>query len=137
MKNVVGRLLVIGIALAGAAAIYAQSKTVTADVPFNFYMGSKVMPQGPYRVSEMSDGGVIVLRTKAASSAITAFDVSGKSLDEPARLVFRRYGETYFLSQIWIGGTSTGRALPRSPREKELAENGPAPTLAVIRLSVR
>jgi hypothetical protein len=137
MKNVVGRLLVIGIALAGASAVYAQSKTVTADVPFSFYMGSKVMPQGAYRVSEMSGGGVIVLRTKAASSAITAFDVSGKSLDEPARLVFRRYGETYFLSQIWIGGTSTGRAVPRSAREKELAENGPAPTLAVIRLSVR
>jgi hypothetical protein len=137
MRNLIARLLVVGTALAGAATVYAQSKTVTADVPFNFYMGATVMPQGIYRVNEMSNGGVVILQTKEASKAITAFDVSGKSLDEPARLVFRRYGETYFLAQIWTGQGSTGRALPRSAREKELAENGPAPTLAVIRLALR
>ena len=137
MKNLVTRLLVFGTALAGAVAVYAQSKIVTADVPFSFYMGSTVMPDGAYRVSEMSNGGVVALQTKNASKAITAFSVSGKSLDEPARLVFRRYGETYFLAQIWSGGSSPGRALPRSTREIELAQNGPTPTLAVIRLAVR
>jgi len=137
MKNLVTRLLVIGTALAGAAAVYAQSRIVTAEVPFNFYMGSAVMPQGSYRVSEMSNGAVIVLQTANASKAIIVYDVSGKSMDEPARLVFRRYGETYFLAQIWTGNRSNGHALPRSTREKELAQNGSAPTLAVIRLAVR
>lgn len=136
MKNL-ARLLVFGTALAGAVSVYAQSNAITADVPFNFYMGSTVMPQGAYRVSEMSNGGVIALQTMNASKAIAAFSVSGKSLDEPARLVFRRYGETYFLAQIWTGGKSTGRALPVSTREKELAQNGPAPTLAVIKLALR
>jgi hypothetical protein len=137
MKNLIARLLVVGTALAGAAAVYAQSKTVTAAVPFNFYMGSTAMPQGDYRVTETSDGGVVVLQTTNAAKAITTFGVSGKSQDEPARLVFRRYGETYFLTQVWTGVGSTGHALSRSAREKELAQNGSAPTLAVIRLALR
>ena len=137
MKKLVARILVFGTALAATAAIYAQSKTITADVPFNFYTGSTVMPQGVYRVSEMSNGGVIALQTTNASKAITAFNVSGKSMDEPARLVFRRYGETYFLAQIWTGGGPIGRVLPQSKREKELAQNGPAPALAVIRVALR
>jgi hypothetical protein len=136
MKNLVARILVIGTALAGAIAVNAADKTITANVPFNFYMGSTVMPQGAYRVEEFSHGAVVALRTSHASMAITTFGVSGKSESEPARLVFRRYGETYFLTQIWAADGSIGRALPRSAREKELAQNGSAPTLAVIQLAV-
>jgi hypothetical protein len=30
--------------------VQAQDKTVTANVPFSFYMGSSAMPQGSYKV---------------------------------------------------------------------------------------
>ena len=50
-----------------------------------------------------------------------------------AKLVFHRYGNTYFLSQIWMAGESTGRELPKTRQEraidrelKTIASNKPA-----------
>jgi hypothetical protein len=136
MKSKVTQFLSIGIALAAAAAVHAQDKTVTANVPFSFYMGSSAMPQGAYRVNELAHGTMVIMASRDANKAITAHTVVGKKLNEPARLVFHRYGESYFLAEIWTGDTSIGQALAASPREKELAQNGAAPVLAVIRLAI-
>jgi hypothetical protein len=135
MKNRVARLLSVGIALAAVAVVHAQEKTVKANVPFSFYMGSSLMPQGAYRVSEISNGAVVwimSMQSKAAQAATTVH-VAGKDRIEPAKLVFHRYGEDYFLAEIWTGGVSTGQALARSAREKELAQSGAAP-LAMIQV---
>src|SRR5437016_4029786 len=50
-----------------------------------------------------------------------------------AKLVFHRYGSTYFLSQIWMAGESTGRELAQTRQEraierelKTIASNKPA-----------
>src|ERR1700679_266179 len=105
MKNRVARLLSVGIALAAVAAVHAQDKTVKANVPFTFYMGSSLMPQGAYRVSEISNGAlvrIVSVKTGAAQGAAT-LHVIGKTETEPARLVFHRYGEDYFLAEIWTG----------------------------------
>ncbi len=138
MKNRVAQLLSVGIALAAVAAVHAQDKTMMANVPFHFYVGSSLMPQGAYRVGEISSGTVVRISSTQtnASSAVTSLKVMGKELNEPARLVFHRYGEDYFLAQIWTGGMPVGRALTCSPREKELAQSGAAPTLAVIRIAL-
>ena len=129
------RVLSIGIALAAVAAVYAQGTTVTANVPFNFYMGSKLMPPDAYRVNETSIRAVawMVSAHRDAIKAVTTFKVIGNREAEPARLVFHRYGEEYFLAEIWTGDGPNGRAVPRSPREKELAEDEAAP-LSVIRI---
>jgi hypothetical protein len=137
MKNLIARILVIGTALVGAVAVNAADRAITANVPFNFYVGSTVMPQGAYRVSEVSNAGVVALKTMHAAKAITTFNLTGKSLNEPPRLVFRCYGDTYFLAEIWAGDGSIGHALRRSAQEKELAQSGSAPTLAAIRLALR
>ncbi|MGA2150110.1 MAG: hypothetical protein ABSH49_34725 [Bryobacteraceae bacterium] len=59
----------------------------------------------------------------------------GKERTEPV-LVFHRVGQEYFLAQIWAGGGPTGRALPPSPLEKELAQSGAAPSLAAVRVAL-
>ena len=134
MKNLIARILVIGTALAGAVGVNATQ--ITANVPFNFYVGSTVMPQGAYRVDEVSNGAVVALKTMHATKAITTSSLTGKSPNETPRMVFHRYGDTYFLAEIWAGDGSIGHALWRSAREKELAQNGSAPTLAVIKLAL-
>lgn len=136
MKNRVTRILSIGIALAAVAAVHAQDKTVTANVPFSFYMGSSAMPQGAYKVAELAHGWVVNLRSADATKSVTTNEVIGKKEPEPARLVFHRYGDAYFLAEIWTGDAPIGQALAVSPREKELTQNGAAPTLAVIRLAL-
>lgn len=136
MKNQATRLVSIGIALAAVVAVHAQDKTMTANVPFNFYMGSTLMPQGAYRVNEFAHGAVVWMNSAQgdATKAVTTFNVDGEKQTEPARLVFRRYGENYFLAEIWSGDSSAGRALARSPREKELAKDGAATNLAVVKV---
>jgi hypothetical protein len=136
MKSRVTSLLSIGIALVAVAAVQAQDKTVAATVPFSFYMGGSAMPQGSYRLDELSHGAVICMRSKDIVKSVTTHEIVGKKQAEPARLVFHRYGQSYFLAEIWTGDASAGQALAVSQREKELAHNGAAPTLAVIRLAL-
>jgi hypothetical protein len=134
MKSRVTRILSIGMALVAVAAVQAQDKSVKANVPFAFYMGSTAMPQGAYAVKELAHGAVVVMKSAGASKSVTTHEVAGKKLMEPARLVFHRYGGDYFLAEIWTGDT-IGQALAASPREKEMAQRA-MPTLAVIRLAL-
>jgi hypothetical protein len=101
-------------------------------------MDSSPMPQGAYRVNENWSGAVVWLNSIQinAHKAVTTLAIAGKQRTEPARLVFHRYGEDYFLAEIWTGNTSVGRVLARSPREKELAQSGAAPHLAMIQISL-
>ena len=39
-----------------------------------------------------------------------------------SRLVFHRYEDQYFLSEVWIWGRSTGRGLPQSRKERMVAQ---------------
>jgi hypothetical protein len=136
MKNLVTRILTLGIALTAVAAVDAQTR-LSAEVPFNFYVGSTPMPQGVYRIDE-NLGGVawLISAPKQVAKAVTTLDVEGNKGTEPARLVFHCIGQECFLSQIWTGNGPHGRALPRSSREKELTQNGATPTLAVIRIAI-
>ena len=108
-----------------------------ANVPFSFYMGRSAMPQGAYKVEELSHGVMVRMWSADAINAVTTRAIAGKKQIEPARLVFHRYGESYFLAEIWTGDGSTGQALAASPSEKELARNGAARTLSVIRLALQ
>jgi hypothetical protein len=132
MKNLVTRILTAGIVMAGVVALHAQDKAVTANVPFNFYLNNKVMPKGVYRVSENSRGTIVSLKTTTAIQAITVSNVEGKSLVETPRLVFHRYGDTYFLAQVWTGHNSMGSAIVRSSHEKELTASAATPGDTVV-----
>ena len=140
MKNVIARLMVAPIMVAGCAlapiGLYAQSRSVVADVPFAFYMGEKAMPQGSYRVSGIMDGAIITVHSAAASNSLATVSVAGTKEYEPPRLVFTCYGETCFLNQIWTGYSSHGLAMLHSKREKQMASTGRKATLAVIKLAV-
>ena len=138
MKTRVTGIVGIGIALVTAAAIHAQDTAIKADVPFMFYVGQTLMPQGAYTVNESANGAVAWIRAMDADATKTVITLSvvGKRRDEPAKLVFHRYGEDYFLAEIWTGHAPTGQALVPSPREKELAHSGAGPTMAVIRVAL-
>lgn len=132
MKNRVAQIVAVGIALTAVAAVHAQTRVLTADVPFSFHVGSTVMPQGVYSVNETTDGVVAWIKPQQqAAKPVLTYHAAGKERTEPV-LVFHRVGQEYFLAEIWAGNRLTGRALPRSPREQELAQSGAAPSLAVV-----
>ena len=65
---------------------------------------------------------------KAQTSALSLtnpVDVRGKDPAAATKLVFNRYGNTYFLSEVCDGYASIGMKLPMSHTERELAKSAP------------
>ena len=105
-------------------ATQAQSIMLKADIPFNFVVGDKQLPSGEYHVKQLRPGVIQVQDKVTRSSAIvmTTGVQTGKTLDV-GKLVFNRYGDNYFLSRIWEPSSITGRQLPKSRLEREVAVN--------------
>ncbi len=60
--------------------------------------------------------------------------VSDRDLKSESKLVFNRYGDRYFLSQVWTEGNSQGRQLLMSDREKEIAQTAKFETQGQVTL---
>ena len=125
--------LVVGLALAaGVKSANGQitSHSVTAAIPFDFIVGEKTMPAGRYIVSSAtSDGTGLKIQSRNGTSAFRLSNpVVEKSQKRKVRMVFHRYGEQYFLAQVW-SGDGNGCQLTRSKLEpkgrQELGSNKP------------
>lgn len=123
------------IALAAGAFVYAQSQphNMSADIPFDFNAGTTQLSAGHYTVTSLSPS-MVTLRGDSGQ-IITVCTHSAETFNPtvPGRLVFHRYGDVYFLSQLWAPGQDTGRELPRSAAERDAAK-GNSRILAMISL---
>lgn len=131
MKSRMVQIACLGIALVASAA-YAQSERIVANVPFDFYAGSTLMSHGTYAIGGATALPVASIRCQDCQDklALLTNPVAARKI-EPAKLVFHRYGDQYFLAQIWQGG-EVGRSVPASTRERELRADGARPMMAVI-----
>ena len=112
--------------LTAAISASAQSGSdFTVNIPFDSMAGKKILPAGEYRVMVHPAAASKVLiihsadgRTKFATPS--AMSVEGGESSKRAMLVFNRYGNQYFLSQVWEAGRTTGQELTKSPAEREI-----------------
>ena len=116
-------------------ATHAQSIMLKADIPFNFVVGDTQLQSGEYHVKQLRPG-VIQLQGKVTSSSATVLTMStqARQLPDVGKLVFNRYGDQYFLSKIWAPSSNSGRELPKSHLEREVAQrfsNGGTTVIAV------
>ena len=111
-----------------ALALFAASQPARAqqrlvvDIPFAFTAEKMTLPAGEYRVEKLTDdpATLLIQRTDGrAAMAVITFAASSDAPQAQSKLVFRRYGARYFLSQIWVAGNTLGRQLQKSPQEKE------------------
>lgn len=150
MKRQIARglaMLMVTLALAAASAVVAngQSSRLSAQVPFDFVVGDKTLRAGEYHVNSLNDAGnLIVIRSDDGDRAIRSTNTAQRrGKEQRAMLVFHRYGSTYFLSQIWMAGESTGRELPETRQERAIerelkmtaANRAPAEVVEVIALA--
>ena len=117
------------LALLVAASAFGQQR-LRADIPFEFHFGDTVMPAGQYDVD--TDVGitrnVLSLDCRACRSHAFAATIAIGGGAEPSaegRLVFNKYGDTYFFAEVWIPGRLYGGALSESKTERELARAAP------------
>jgi hypothetical protein len=99
----------LGLAVTGVHA-QAPSK-VEVDIPFAFSAGNKTLQPGAYSIKRLS-GNYLALRSAGGKTVVLNAPLNLTSVDKDAteRLVFKKYGEQYFLSEIWLTA-DTGREL--------------------------
>jgi hypothetical protein len=122
-KGLTMLMLVIGLSLASAAVANGQSgQQVTAQIPFEFNVGDQTMHSGQYKLNRANSAGdVLEIRNtdgKSRTMRLTSPVIANDQRDKSAKLVFHRYGSTYFLSQVWLDGRSTGREFAKSKQER-------------------
>lgn len=118
-------MLVVGLALASAAVVNGQSgRQVTARVPFDFIVSNRTFRAGHYDVINVNGAGDALTVREADSNQqamlLSSSIIANHQQDLRAKLVFHRYGETYFLSQVWLAGRSNGRELPKTKQERAI-----------------
>jgi len=117
-------ILILFVVLIGVTRTDAQTR-LTANIPFNFNVGGKILPAGHYSVSFIntsSDKRVLQLVRSEGGAAILiqTTDVVGKP-DETAKLEFNRYGNQYFFAQVWLPSDGIGMQARKSEQEKRIA----------------
>src|SRR6478736_4771036 len=109
------------LALLLSAAAHAQTTQLKVTVPFDFTAGDSVLPAGDYDVQSLGPWGgkalsIHSVNSNAGTLVLSNSRESAKTSDR-ARLVFYRYGDQYFLGEVWTVGTHIGRQLPLDQRQ--------------------
>jgi hypothetical protein len=119
------------IALLAAGAAMAQfNTTLVAEVPFGFEANNNTLPAGEYQIKWHSNPAVMELRGGGKAILVLANSAYDRDNETP-RLVFSRYGDKYFLSQIW-STEAIGRQVPMSRHEKELRAASGKPEAVIV-----
>jgi len=108
--------------------VSAQSEQIgVINIPFNFIIGQKILPAGEYTIRPNQTDSKTVWLVQGNDTQAGAFfltiPVLARETQEKTRLVFHKYGDQYFLSQIWTAGDNSGRELSMPRKEVELAKN--------------
>jgi hypothetical protein len=133
---------IIVLAYVTAIASNAQSLRLTlkADIPFDFVVGEKTLAAGEYTIGELtstSDAGISIRSREGDVKAIRLTSVVQASAKQRnTTLTFHRYGETYYLAEVWLAGSTEGREVLRSKSERvadrELAQDSKRETVTII-----
>lgn len=122
------RLALIAVALAvvllAVPNLYAQAGTfITANVPFDFFVGNDRMPAGEYRVAYYGDSDRLVIHNRNTGDIVTilsypeGLDLRGAN----PRLVFHSYyGKSFFLVRVAMPGHKI-QELPQVHTEREFS----------------
>ena len=125
-----------------SGVVHAQtSYGVKANVPFDFYVGDQPFRASAITARRMSTFDSVLLISSADNGQrqirLTQSLQSTRRSDE-AKLVFHKYGNRYYLAQVWTDGYS-GRELLKSRGERALqhemrlvAKNASEPKMVTI-----
>ena len=122
LKGLTMVAVVLTIALVNAAVSNGQGRrSLQAEIPFAFTVGSSTLPAGSYTVrSANSQGEVLMISNRGQRKSIATLSHEVTDSDNnKACLVFHRYGDQYFLAQVWTG-QPMGRELQKSKRQRAI-----------------
>ena len=101
------------------SAFGQRGKTVRANVKFDFQIGDRIYPAGEYRIESINDN---LLQIRSVGDAtknqflLANYSTAGKR--QTPKLVFEKYGESYFLTQIFLDSEQWGYSIGPSHRQR-------------------
>ena len=127
--------VILGLAVvAGANVAQAQIiGRIKSNIPFSFYVRNRLMPAGDYTIAELNAGsGMMEIRSADGKSAAMFLTIGKQEKDArtPSELIFHKYGDKAFLSEIVEQGEMDGaegvktkmeKRLEKAAREKEVS----------------
>jgi hypothetical protein len=124
----------------GTVSVSAGSNEplIRVDIPFDFTVGNVPLAAGMYTVTEPVDGALRLLNRSAGRGIVTIITnrMNRAKPAQPGMLVFNRYGDQYFLTQVWPA-VRDGYKLPQSQRERELGAMLGAPQMVTVIAAAR
>jgi len=123
-------------AMACTRAAQAQQMLVV-NIPFDFVAGNMKLPAGQYSIKVAAPERVLLLMNRedaAASAFMNTNPVVKTEIQTESKMIFNRYGDRYFLSEVWTAGNSRGRQLLKSSREMEMAQIAKSETQGQVTL---
>jgi hypothetical protein len=147
MKKQLFGALAIGCLLALIIAVPARAQmpgtTIRASIPFDFIVRGRTFPAGKYEVMRLTDSpDVLELRNVNENRDHAAFETEPfqeNRIANRSELIFNRYGNSYFLSEVVAAGEQTGRELRPSHAERqlrrEMARNNREPETVAVELN--
>jgi len=120
MKRIAAIALFVAASFITAGGALAQDQQVKATVPFNFTVNSSSMPAGNYTIGSAStSGNILTIADWEKHVHVLAMGQrdSGTTV-KSGHLVFHKYGDQYFLSEICYAGSSATVQFPSSKAER-------------------
>ncbi|MHB8608926.1 MAG: hypothetical protein ACYDCG_11545 [Candidatus Acidiferrales bacterium] len=116
---------IVALAVMASTRVAQAQESLVVNIPFNFVAGNRTLPAGEYAVTVSGTMHTLLLvdrKDSAASAFLGTNAIVANEIQPESKLIFNRYGDRYFLSQVWSEGSSRGRQLLKSAREKEMAQ---------------
>jgi hypothetical protein len=121
-----------------AATLFAQTtssqRLMTVNIPFAFSAEGHSLPEGEYLVLTVTpERSIRIVSIDGKHSAIVnTLPNYASAPSEGSRLVFHRYGNEYFLAQVWTAGQNVARSPLSSKKAMEIASSKVAPQTFTI-----
>ena len=107
MKRITALALFTIASLTSFSAATAQEPGMKAKIPFDFTVGNTTLPAGEYTIKSPAQWLVWIQNANSASSAAVIGTPSNQDSGSVSELVFRKYGDRYFLHCVLDGSHSS------------------------------
>jgi hypothetical protein len=94
-----------------------------AVIPFDFTCQQQVVPHGTYTISVLMERFIELRAEDGKVQAISTVEPNVKIGGPGTKLVFHRYGDRYFLSEVQTADRELGMKLPMSKAERQTRLN--------------
>jgi len=106
-------------ALASAPSAEAQNSLIV-KVPFTFQVETQKMPAGTYQIERVSNSMLLLRGPDQSTHFMFAHAEQTPNAPAKSSVVFHRYGDTYFIGQVWTAGHTDGLECYKSRAEKDI-----------------